>query len=141
MKKTIYIFIFTLLLFSCNNNDLTKIENSDLIGKWNWRSTKGGIGGHINDTPQTTGKTIHLILSSDYTFSVIENGDTIADGTYLLTTRKSIYNGEMERFIDYVEKDNSKRFWSGIITTYKTNKLDILSNFYDGVGSEFVRIE
>ena len=100
MKKLIYLFLLTLGVISCNSEENT-IDNSDLIGQWNWTNTEGGISGDIHETPTTTGKVINLILLANNSYSIIENGNEIANGTYDLVMRKSIYSGEMEPYIIY----------------------------------------
>ena len=136
-------FIFILFaMFSCSSDEITEIDNSDLIGNWNWTTTDGGIGFNIHETPETIGKTIHLNLSKNYTFSITENGNEISNGTYVLIMKKSIYSGKLERFIQFPENyQYTGIVMKGIIKIYESNKLDISDNNYDGIGSGFVRIE
>ena len=143
MKKIIYIFILTLGIISCSSDDETKIDNSDLIGKWNWTNTDGGIGFHIHETPETTGKIIHLNLNENYEYSVTENGIEISNGIYELIMKESIYSGEMERFIELQTIDQQYLGFvkNGIINIYENEKLNISDNNADGIGSEFVKIE
>ena len=142
MKNIIYLFILTLGIISCSSDNETEINNSDLVGEWNWTNTDGGIAAHIHETPETTGKIIRLKLMGNYEYSVTENGIEISSGVYELNMKKSIYSGEMERFIQFPENQQYigivKR---GIIKTYDNNKLDISDNNYDGVGSGFEKIE
>ena len=141
MKKLIYLFVLTLGIISCSSDDETEISNSDLVGIWNWTGTSGGLI-YFEETPETTGKTIHLTLMDNYDFSITENGNEISSGTYELTLKKSIYSGEMERFIQFPENQQYTGIVNrGIIKIYETNKLDISDNNYDGIGSEFEKIE
>tara|TARA_R110002033_G_scaffold170760_1_gene214126 strand:- start:121 stop:546 length:426 start_codon:yes stop_codon:yes gene_type:complete len=141
MKKLIYLFVLTLGVISCSSDDETKISNSDLVGVWNWTGTSGGLI-YFEETPETTGKTIHLTLMENYDFSISENGNEISNGTYELTFKKSIYSGEMEKFIQFPENQQYTGIVNrGIIKTYETNKLDISDNNYDGIGSGFIKIE
>ncbi len=142
MKKLIYLFVLTLGIISCTSDDETEINNSGLIGKWNWTNTDGGIGFHIHETPETTGKIIHLTLMENYTYSITENENEISNGTYELIMKKSIYSGELDRFIQFPENQQYTGIvMQGIIKTYETNKLDISDNNYDGIGSKFLKIE
>jgi hypothetical protein len=142
MKNLIYLFILTLAISSCSSDNETEINNSDLIGEWNWTGTDGGIAAHIHETPETTGKIIHLNLNENYEFSVTENGTEISNGIYELNMKKSIYSGEIERFIQFPENQQYIGIVTrGIIKTYENNKLDISDNNYDGIGSGFVKIE
>lgn len=129
-------------MVSCSSDTVPEINNSDLIGKWNWTNTDGGIGFHIHETPETTGKIIHLILMQNYNYSITENGNEISNGTYELIMKESIYSGEMGRFIQLSENQQyAEIVVGGIIKTYETNKLGISDNNYDGIGSEFLKIE
>jgi hypothetical protein len=142
MKKILAIFILAICFISCNTNEETKINNSDLVGTWNWTGTDGGIAYHINDTPASTGKNIQFYLMKNYTYSITENENEISKGTYELTLKKSIYSGEMEPFIQCSENKSVQNVViNGIITVYDTNKLDISDNNYDGIGSGFEKIK
>ncbi len=101
MIKLIYLYILTFGVISCSSDEETAINNSDLIGNWNWTSTGGGFSGDLNETPTTTGKTYNLNLNANYTYSLLENQTEISSGTYELTIRESIYSQETERFIKY----------------------------------------
>ena len=143
MKNLIYLFILTLGIISCSSEDETRIDNSDLIGSWKWTNTDGGIGFHIHETPETTGKIIHLNLNGKYEYSVIENGTEISNGIYELIMKKSIYSGKMERFIKLQTIDQQYLGFvkNGIISIDENENLNISDNKVDGVGSKFVRIE
>jgi len=143
MKKIIYLFVLILGIVSCSSDDENEISNKDLIGKWNWTNTDGGIGFHIHETPETTGKTIHLTFTDNYHFSIVENGNEISNGTYELTLKKSIYSGELERFIilQTIDQQYVGFVKNGIVKTYENNKLDISDNNHDGIGSGFIKIE
>jgi|TARA_B110000967_G_C18429542_1_gene337795 hypothetical protein len=143
MKNLIYLFILALGMISCSSDDETKIDNSDLIGNWNWTNTDGGIGFHIHETPETTGKIIHLNLNENYEYSVTENETEISNGIYELIMKKSIYSGEMKRFIKLQTIDQQYLGFvkNGIINIDENEKLNISDNNADGIGSKFERIE
>ena len=144
MKKLIYLLILTLGITSCSSDSDHNIEinNSDLIGKWNWTSTNGGIDFHIRETPESTGKTIQLILMENYNYSITENGNEISNGTYELIMKESIYSGELERYIQIPENQQyAGIIIKGIIKAYEVNKLHISDNNYDGIESEFIKID
>ncbi len=145
MKTLIYFFILSFGLVSCSSDEETKIENSDFIGKWNWTNTDGGIGFHIHETPETTGKTYNLNLNANYSFSFFEDGTEIANGTYELTMKESIYSQDLERFITYSDnfQQTQNVVTSGVIRTSEDENYDmsISDNLYDGVVSGFEKID
>ena len=143
MKSLIYLFILTLGIISCSSDDETRIDNSDLIGNWNWTNTDGGIGFHIHETPETTGKLIHLNLNENYEYSVTENEAEISNGNYELLMKESIYSGEMERFIKLQTIDQQYLGFvkNGIVKIDQNENLNISDNNVDGIGSKFVRTE
>lgn len=143
MKKLIYLSLVIIGIFSCSAEKTNKVANADLTGTWNWTQTSGGIAGHINETPETTGKNIELTLNSDYTYSLSENGRKISSGSYNLVMKESIYSEAEERFISYTNdfEHPDAVLITGIIRVSDTNALSISDNNYDGIGSGFERKE
>ncbi|MDR7209408.1 hypothetical protein [Flavobacterium piscis] len=144
MKKIVIIFILAIGFISCSADGQNEITNSDLTGKWNWVSTDGGIAANIHKTPASTGNTLQLSLMKNYTYSITQNGNEVTTGKYELVFKKSIYSGEMERFIQCTETENvqSKSIViNGIIKVYETNNMSISDNNPDGIGSKFVKDE
>jgi hypothetical protein len=119
-----------------------EISNSDLVGIWNWTGTSGGLI-YFEETPETEGKVIHLTLTDNYNFSITENENEISKGIYELTLKKSIYSGELERFIKLLTIDQQYVGFvkNGVVNIHQNGKLNISDNNADGIGSEFVRIE
>ena len=139
MKKLIYFFIINLGIISCSSDNQTAIDNSDLIGKWNWTNTDGGIGFQIHKTPNSTGLIVELNLNDDNHYSIKENGNEVSNGTYEISIKKSIYSGEMERFIICsATYQNQNIVVSGIIKVLNNNIL-ISNNNTDGIESKYVR--
>jgi len=143
MKKLLYLIIMSLGIISCKPNENTEIDNSDLVGKWNWTNTDGGINSNIHETPNTTGKIIYLNLNINYEYSITENGTEISNGIYELIMKKSIYSGQMERFIilQTIDQQYVGFVKNGIINTLQNEKLNISDNNPDGIVSDFIRIE
>ncbi|MGF1558912.1 MAG: hypothetical protein ACFCUL_07475 [Flavobacteriaceae bacterium] len=143
MIKLIYLFILTFGVISCSSDEETAINNSDLIGNWNWTSTGGGFSGDLNETPITTGKTYNLNLNANYTYFLLENQTEISSGTYELTMRESIYSQETERFISYSDSFEQPQSLviSGVIRAFENTNLSISDNNHDGIGSIFEKIE
>ncbi|MBE9489891.1 MAG: hypothetical protein IMY67_06325 [Bacteroidetes bacterium] len=84
MKKFIYLIILTFGILSCNSDDETQdevqIDISDLIGKWNWNSTCGGITGACGYANEENFHTIEFI--DDTSFIKITNGTITTNYTY-----------------------------------------------------------
>lgn len=143
MKKLIYLSLVIIGIISCSAEKTNKVANADLTGTWTWTQTSGGIAGHINETPETTGKNIELTLNPDYTYSLSENGKKISSGSYSLVMKESIYSAEEERFISFNNdfEHPDAVVISGIIRVTDANTLSISDNNYDGIGSRFERKE
>ncbi len=62
MKNFIFISIIILFL-GCSEEDDTTIQ-SQLIGKWKWVESSGGIAG-TTENPQSTGKDITVEFTSN----------------------------------------------------------------------------
>ena len=143
MKKLVYLFILSLAITSCKSDSETTQETQkkslDLAQKWDWVTTSGGIAG-ISITPLTTGKNYTLIFKENDSYSLLENGIEIANGTYSLTMKESINNHEMESFITF---QNLKfPVGNGIINTDEgKTTMSISDNVFDGFSSSFKRIE
>jgi len=141
MKKLIYLLVISLGIISCSHNTEATIDNSDIVGKWKWKSTKGGIGNKINETPQTTGKTIYLELKENYEYSIEVNGIEVSSGIYELTMEKSIYSGRPEKFIHIPNNQGTDEIVTkGLVKSNGTNKLVIDSNIFDGIISNYEKI-
>lgn len=143
MRKIITILFLAIGLISCSSQ--SNSTSTDLYGKWNWVSTDGGIGFHIHHTPASTGNAVQLILLKDNTFSIIKNGKEVSSGKYELTTQKSIFTGEMEKFISCQDITENKEplniVTEGILKVSASNKLEVKNNYPDGIGSVFERMK
>lgn len=142
MKNLLYIFTFVFVLVSCASSQVKKVDNTDVVGVWNWESTTGGFANSFNKNPETLGKKVQLTLQKNYEFSFAENDVIISKGTYSLEMKKSIYTNKPERFItlsnDYTHSDI---VLSGIIKKINEHTLEISDNNYDGLGSSFSLIK
>jgi hypothetical protein len=143
MKKIILILVLIIGL-SCNADGENETTNSNLIEKWNWVSTDGGIANNIHTTPVSTGKAVQLNLMKNYKYTITQNGNEVESGIYELVLEKSIYSGEMEKYIRCTPTENTPHesvVINGIIKIYETNEMTISDNYYDGIGSKFIKVE
>jgi len=92
MKKLIYLFILSLGITTCSSDDETRIDNSELIGKWNWISSCGGLTGgcwypnennyeSIEFTNDIYIKKINGVLDTKISYSIT---DSYMNGTSLI---------------------------------------------------------
>ena len=140
MKKLLIIPFLLFLIFSYDKNDVIDNLDYNIIGEWNWIGTDGGMAFHIHETPESTGKSIQIKLTNDYEFTLTENDNVILNCTYELTLEKSIYSGELEKFIKLSENYQNKNIVvNGIIAFISNDTLTIADNSYDGIGSGFIR--
>ncbi len=78
MKKIIYTFIL-IALIGCSQKDIIN-QNSQLIGKWKWVESSGGIDGRT-ETPESTGNAV-----------IIE---------FTVSTMRKFVNGNLESEVNY----------------------------------------
>lgn len=141
IKNLLIVIAAMLVILSCSEGADLSISESGYTGKWDWISTTGGFAAHINETPQSSGKTVQLILTGDEKFRVIENDKEIAAGTYEVTMENSIYSESMESFIHLSENVPARNVvFNGIIRIENDSLLSISDNHYDGIGSTFKRV-
>ncbi len=95
MKNSILVLI-VLILTSCNN-DSEIAKSNNLVGKWKWIESSGGINGRI-ENPTTTGKSI-LIEFTDSTIKTYENGLLKAEEKFQIQSQNSIFGGQKEMII------------------------------------------
>ena len=105
MKKLIYLFILTFGIISCSSDDETGIDNSELIGKWNWISSCGGFTGDCwypsDDNYESVEFTNDLYIKKN-------NGSVNTEMNYSITD--SHINGTDILYIIELENGNMLRF-------------------------------
>lgn len=138
--KPLYLILFFSIVFSCTNSK-TELSQS-FVGKWSWVATDGGIGYHIHQTPESSGKVVFFYLLENNSFKIEINGVVTHSGTYAMSEKNSIYNGNLSPFITISENtDNEPAVFNGIISSSENSQLQIADNNYDGVSSVYVRIQ
>lgn len=128
MKKIIFLILIS-FLFSCERNS----ENSNsenLIAKWNWIKSSGGIDGKV-ETPSSTGKNIMLEFSQNKV-KVYENGILKSEKNYNIQIKNSIMGGQKQMLIyDPYQPDQS--------FLIENNKLFLSDECYDCYQSEYIK--
>ncbi len=142
MNKLLIIPFLLFLIFSCDKNEVIDRSDYIIIGEWNWTRTDGGMDFNIHETPESTGKSIQIKLTNDSKFTLTEDGRVIFKSSYELSLKKSIYSGELEKYINLSENyQNQNIVLKGIVAIISNDTLTISDNSYDGIGSTFIRIK
>lgn len=145
MKNIGYLFVLFVVLISCNQDNNEEVYSNSMVGKWEWKSTKGGVGHHIYETPQMVDEIIHLHLKSNSECSIVLNNEETVLGTYSIIYKKSNLSETSEKFISInvgSEVGEGIVVFEGLINIYNySNSLFINQDFEEGLGSVFERIK
>jgi hypothetical protein len=90
MKKLAILLLF-MLSFSCGTQDL--------VGKYNWQETSGGIAGRVENV-ETASDIPALVITKD-SIKEYEKGILMGARAYHFETRRSIRTGKNEKMIIY----------------------------------------
>ena len=115
--KSIILFIFLLgSVLRCSDNVEQKI-NEQLIGKWTWIKSTGGISG-TTKTPETCEKTIIIEFTADK-FIQYNNGNKVLEMVYSIEKGPSIHSEE-ECYLIIYENGNkqSVQYEDGVLILY-----------------------
>ncbi len=132
-KRLIIVSVLSFtLLTSCHKD---KLEANDLIGKWNWLSSSGGIAG-TTYTPESTGDVVVIEFTPDSVFRRYLNDSLIIESTFSIRSSESIYDHNPTQILvfdpDYVRQ--SFQFES-------PDELVLLDEVYDGFVSRYRRMD
>ena len=105
MKKIFCLFILTLGFISCSSDDENAIDNSELIGKWNWVSSCGGFTGgcwypsednyeSVEFTNDLYIKKNNGIVDTEINYSITDSHINGTDVLYII----ELQNGNILRF-------------------------------------------
>jgi hypothetical protein len=132
MRKLVRFSTFILLVFASCTDDIP--APNELIGKWNWVSSTGGIAGSTY-TPETTGETIILEFTTDSVYKQFRNDSLIVDCKFSIIQSESIYDHEIT---DMIECDGYLRRSFSFTTS---GDLILADEAYDGFTSQYERID
>ena len=124
MKKLIIALVAFLFIFSCRGED--EIDTAFLLGNWNWISTTVGIG-NINETPNSTGKTVVLTFTADNKYSITTNGTVTSSGSFSLYKDITNTDHSEKTFISF-SNDGTK-----ILANYSDTNLELVDDNNDGL--------
>jgi len=91
-------FLYTILGILFLSNPKAEDMQNNIIGTWVWVETSGGFAG-ITKTPQSTGKTMRLVIS-DSTVKKYVNDTLRSELTYTIKSQSSIM-GQISSMIIY----------------------------------------
>lgn len=131
MKKFLLFVLLISLFYACADD--TSVPN-DLVGKWNWISSSGGIAG-TTYTPGSTGETIVLEFTSDSVYKQYRNDLLIVNCEFSIIQAESIYN---HKITDMIDCDGSLR---RSFSFTASGDLILADEAYDGFTSQYERIE
>ena len=128
--KAICYALCALLLFNTSCSKDTD-PNADIMGKWNWVSSDGGlIGAHY--TPASTGRNVVLQFTRGNNFYTYTNGTLTTQGTF--TVRMIEDSGRQRRYIEF-----SSGMGSEIIALVTPTTLQLGENANDGFAHLYKR--
>ena len=129
MKKWILILLLASLMINCSNDDENNIKEQ-LIGKWIWVESYGGIQGETLN-PQTTGENRHIEITFDE-IKYFTNGILTSEFDYYLQKGESIMTNEK---IDLMIYENDRK--QSIVLN--ENKLILYDECFDCYQNEYIK--
>jgi hypothetical protein len=99
MKKSMLILL-AIFVISCNKSEIIEskpIQNTLIVGNWNWIESKGGIA-PLTYTPISTGKSVTLTITNNEV-KEFTNGVLTNSWVYSLNTQNSIFGGQKQMLI------------------------------------------
>jgi len=141
MKRRMYkifnlsIFIIALLAFVSCGEEPAEFSESEIIGKWEWISSSGGIGGWTY-TPISEGYNQSIVFTSDWKYIKFVK-DTLNEETqYSISIGSSIFSATPIDIITYEDTSIEQA-----ILYLKNDTLQLGDNCYDCFGHTFRRTE
>ncbi len=98
MKKLILLSLLSIFSLSCKDREDDGISNTDYVGTWDWIQTSGV---NLNQTPESTGKTVKIAFTADNKYTVTENNAVVNEGTYTLYEEITSTDHMERTFIDF----------------------------------------
>lgn len=131
MKKFLFIICLAAIALGCTKSKLSP-ASQELIGKWEIRSTSGGLAGSTNTYPAGNG---HVILfNADNTYKSYQKDSLTDEGTYEIIKNSINFAGELNDGIYF----NHAR--PGTIIKLSGNSLLLDDPFPDGIASSYIKL-
>lgn len=129
MKKWVLILLLASISINCSNDDEDNLMEQ-LIGKWKWVESSGGIQGEILNPP-TTGENRHIVITSDK-IKYYTNGTLTSEFGYYLQKGASIWTTE-EAILMIYENDRTQSI------VLNENKLILYDECNDCYQNEYIK--
>ena len=94
-------FAFVLLAVMAAGCTKKETKTQGLAGNWEWKSTDGGLGAHLHQTPASTGKTERLKLTTDFKYYRYTNNLLSEEGSYQLSNQTCIHDHTLKTVIRF----------------------------------------
>ncbi len=128
MKKIVIALLAIIAIASCHKS--VEVRDASLNGKWELRSSSGGIAGITYNYPAGNGNTMTFKIDSSFTGTTgISTGTTIHNGTYRTTS--NVINGQSRNYL-YIKTDNNSEVQYDL-----TLKKDSLFIYPSGIADGF----
>jgi hypothetical protein len=131
-KKLVLIILVGFIFFSCEKAAINKTDS--ILGRWNWKTTTGGIAGS-KYTPEYTRKKIIIEFTSDSIYKKYQN-DTL---TLVCSFHTFSDTSESQLKDNLILFENHTTFEHYSVINYNT--LFLSDKMVDGFTSEFERIK
>lgn len=143
-----YLLLIFFLSISCSSDDdassADQVRKEDLLGKWNWVKSTGGMDGVTEHNPEKDGYTLQYHFKENDTVLITRNEETVYQKTtYLLTKEESILFHEEYPFltIDFIfyDEDHTRTVlhMRYIINEVNRKQLLLTEDVFDGYGWVF----
>jgi len=132
-KKIFILSILGLILLASCSDD--RLETNELIGRWNWLSSTGGIAG-TTYTPENTGDEIVIEFTSDSVFRSYLNDSLMMESAFSIQISKSIYNQDSTKILVFEDGYMYQSF-----EFESPNELILRDEAFDGFISHYIRLK
>lgn len=134
IKTPLLLLLIFLLLTACEK-DRNEEDTKPLAGSWLWQKTAGGIGSNIHQTPATSGTNRQLNLEPNGRYSLVANGNLLAQGTYTTQEKTCIHDQQRKTWIHFEQHPEMDR----MVEQLMPNVLLLSDEAYDGVSEQYAR--
>lgn len=107
----------------------------DIVGKWNWKLTSGGITGKQTYTPESAGYTKQIRFSAEGEYEELRDDTLYIAASYTVTRKRTIFG--MHDVIVFADPKGTLH--DLVIMRVTETELGLSDPFPDGFGHTYVR--